>query len=478
MSSFSDLQVDQLFNTTDTNKQVYYTDMIYGYRNLDRFNDLVKLESYLQPVKDLQVYRYKKSVIDDLIEGNKISDSITANIESKDTMWSGDRDTLVFSYDKLPFDKDTAERIYNDLINSLGDPTTVNGKQDLALIPTNHRKASVFMENIILSMCNWKFANVKSELLMALKNSTDMVTDVQNAGVELSMIVGPTEASIISSLHSTCSDVITTLVANQASSTYALDGFIEGSSFMNNRYRATLREAMYPKLILRQYAGNTSVKDQVLMYLRRLLIELYIVSYYPYIHYLYINALYEKFKKNGDFVNMRVAALIRVAFTINALMTYTKVASEKFDPKTLEDKQSVLFRQWAQTLKNYMAALSRADFSDKDFSIKNVLSNLHDLSSKVVTQSMSIDELKESIQFSQVQVRSIIARLKQVNRERSKIIGEYSALLFFMFLIIIVSAVLIVFNFYKTYLMYGLIGICSGVILYSIVKTILSITKK
>lgn len=470
MTSFSSLEFDRLFNTTGTDKIVYYTDKIYGYKDFDTgFKDMVNLKQYFNPVSNLKISRYSKVLLDGLIDGK-------TSVVQADTNWTrGVDDVLVLDYNQGTFDTVIAERIYTDMINVLGYPNDATVKQRLAEVATNHRVASTFMENIVLSVCNWKYTNVKTELEIALKNNTQMIGDVVTAGREIQLMNGPKEASIISNLHNTCSEVLAKIVKNQAPSVYKLEGFVESPTFSLNRFRTTLREAMFSKLILREYARNNSVTDQVLMYVRRLLVELYIIAYYPYIHFQYINELLKKFKDAGNFVNMRVAALVRVAFTINVLLWYYQEGSEKFRDKTT--KQNVIVSQWAETLKNYMTALSRVDFKNKDASIQNIISDLHTLSAKVSTQSMSVDELKEGIVASQIQVRSIISRLKQINKERTKKMTQYSILVFLLLLVVVISAVLLTFNLFKNYVLYALIGICAIIIMYKLVVSILEIVK-
>jgi hypothetical protein len=162
---------------------------------------------------------------------------------------------------------------------------------------------------------------------------------------------------------------------------------------------------------------------------------------------------------------MRVAALIRVAFTINVLLSFFNYGAEKFSGQTKVDKQSVIITQWVETLKNYMTALSRVDFENKDLAITDLISNLHSLSSKVTSQSMSVDELKENIKASQLQVRSIVSRLRQVNKERSRNTTFYTLLVLFTILLIIISAVLIIFNFHKQNLLIILTGLSVYVLL-------------
>ena len=451
-SSQSSLQYDKLFSETGTNKVVYFTDKIYGYKNLDTdFDKMVRMGEYLNTVSDVTVRNSSvTSTQGDLTTNSSVTKS-----------W----DTVRISYKKGGLNTETVERIYNDMIVSLGNPNDMTVKQQLAEVATNHRKASVFMENVILSVCNWKFANVRTEVVGSLVNNTQVLSDVKEAGKEIQLLTGPKEASILANLHNTCSEVLAAMVKNQAPSTFLLSGFVEGDDFVFNEFRKNLSEAMFPKLILREYAGNNTIKDKVLMFVRRILIEMYIISYYPYIHFLYINELYKKFQQSGNFVNMRVAALIRVAFTINVLMSFFNYGADKFSGQTKVDKQSVIITQWVETLKNYMTALSRVDFENKDLAITDLISNLHSLSSKVTSQSMSVDELKENIKASQLQVRSIVSRLRQVNKERSRNTTFYTLLVLFTILLIIISAVLIVFNFHKQNLLIILTGLSVYVLL-------------
>lgn len=484
MTSFSSLKVDEMFNSVGNKKLVYYTDKIYGYKDFQSgFNDMVNMTDFLKPLTSLYVTRYNKSVIDKIINGTLDKEAISQQAPPGDNVnWvRGNEDILVIRYTlSKDYGTDLAEKIYRDMINAVGDPRDSLVKSSFAEVATNHSAASKFMENIILAMCNWKFENVKSQLNLFVSGDTvekkQMIDDVIQAGKETVML--PKQASIIENLHSTCSEAIATLVKNQAPSTYALEGFNENKVFAFNKFRTTLREVMFSKLILREYAGNTSISDQVLMYVRRLLVEVYIISYYPYIHFLYINALLKKFQSEGNFVNLRVAALARVAFTINMLLWYYNLSSDKF-PSTIHQKvyEQVIVSEWAETLKNYMTTLSRVNFNNKEASIQNIISDLHTLSSQVVSQSMSVDELKENIIASQIQVRSILARLKQISKERTKKITQYSILVFLLLLVVAVSAVLLTFNLFKNYVLYGVIGIASTIILYKLIVSIIDLVK-
>lgn len=279
MSSFYTSQFDKLFNATGNDKMVYYTDMIYGYKDLDTgFKSMVNLPEYFKPITGLTINRVTNESVNDVIDG-KSTTLVVDNANFK----GADKDELVISYtpsSSTQASMEQSERIYTNLIESLGNPSTAMVANDLAKVATDHRKAFTFMENIVLSICNWKFANVKTELLSSLQNSTVMLSDIKSAGEEMRVISKPKEASMMSNLHTTCSKAIESMVKNQAPSTYLLTGFAEGPSFTNNRFRTTLRESMYSKLILPEYKG-TNVKDEVLMYLRRLLVEVYVVSFYP-----------------------------------------------------------------------------------------------------------------------------------------------------------------------------------------------------
>ncbi len=482
MTSFSSLEFDKLFNPTGNDKIVYYTDKIYGYKDFNTgFKDMVNITDYLKPISQLAINRYSKDVINKIIDGTLTTSSIAREQPKSDNLnWERGNggDTLVMNYilaDSLP--TDIADRIYDDLIKSLGNPRDQSVKNNLAQVATDHRVASNFMENILISMCRWKYDNAKAKLLEALTNNKEMISEVTDAGNEIKMMGSPKESSILTNLHNTSIEAIRLLIKDQAPSTYRLEGFVERSNFHFNQFRTTLREVMFKKLILREYVGNTTIPDQVLVYIRRLLVELYIISHYPYIHFQYISELLKKFKETGNFINMRVAALVRVAFTINTLLWYYKEASSKFSETNKTEKHHVIVSEWAETLKNYMTALSRVDFTNKDATIQNIIADLHSLSSKVSTQSLSVEQLKDSIVASQVQVRSIITRLKQINKERSKKVAQYSMLVFFLLLIVIISAVLLVFNMFKNYLLYGLVGVCSLIIMYNLVISILELIK-
>lgn len=473
MSSFYTSQFDKLFNATGNDKVVYYTDMIYGYKDLDTgFKSMVNLEDYMKPVTQVTINRVTKESVSNVMKG-----AASALVVDNTNFQGADNDTLVVTYSPSTSGiTNVSNNIYTDLVAALGNPNDSKVGIELAKVATDHRKAYAFMENIILSICNWKYANVKTELLSSLQNSTTMLSDIQLAGEEIKNVTKPKESTIIANLHTTCSKAIEAMVKNQAPSTYLLSGFAEGPNFVSNTFRTILRESMYSKLVLPEYKG-ANIKDEVLMYVRRLLVEIYIVSYYPYIHFLYINELLKKFQTSGNFVNMRVAAMVRVAFTINSLITYYQVSSATTTDDTSTQKLNIIITQWAETLKNYMTAISRVDFKNKDATMQDVISNLHSMSTKVSTESLTIDELKDNIKTTQLEIRSILSLFKAVNNQRTTKVAQYGLLVFLLFAIVIASAVMIVFGLYPNYLLYALVGACSIIVIVKMAFAIMDLVK-
>jgi len=90
---------------------------------------------------------------------------------------------------------------------------------------------------------------------------------------------------------------------------------------------------------------------------------------------------------------------------------------------------------------------------------------------------MSVEELKDSIKENQLQLRSIMSLFKAINKDRSTKATQYGLMVFLLVCIVVVSAVMIVFNLYKNYLLYGLVGVCSVIIFTKVVFTLIELVK-
>ena len=457
-------------------KKAYYVDAIYKYADMKDFISYVNLPYYLQPIQTVSVNRFEKSAVDNLIstiidfDESIPTPTIPTNAPAliKDKKWgNGDKDVVTINFTTTN-DTSIAETVYNKLLTALEDPASASAQKKLAKLQNNHKLADKFMESIVTTLCEWKFEDLKSSLIGNVSLQTLGSADVLSAFNLINELTNIEMKTIMNDIHNLSGKAISSMVIRKKPSVYLLDGYTIGvgdvTALEQNKFKNLLREMIYDKLIIR----NLQSTDIELQYVRRILSEMYVIAYNPYVHFQYIKELEKKFQNEGDFVNMRVSALCKVMFTINTLLAL-------FDMYPAGQTNIVV--QWIGALKGYLSNLSRVDFNDPNVTIQDVISDVHELSSGVATRSMSIDEIKLQIKQSQLQIRSILARYSQMHKEQQKKAIQYNVLIVFIILLVAVSGVMIVTNYKKQYLMYVLASIVGLVIFTRTVMSIISMAK-
>lgn len=504
-------------------KKAYYVDVIYNYKDLDRgFQSQLNMSGMLESVQGVEVQRMNKQYVEDLITGmlkdftdvEPSKDDVTSstiqeqqngqNIKTvttiqrirtvneplkKDTLWSTPmNDVITMNVKTIPDQANMAAEIYASLVNKLQDASTnVGARKRLEDIPKEHRSAHNYMKDIIMAFCT-----VRLNQFMRILRSEAWIASVSGVGVEkvklafnkLKGLSSTQNDEIMLNIHRACSKSLASMVVRKKPSVYLLDGYApggDGTAFERNRFKNTLRDMIYERLIIRDIVADApSDTDAMIGYMRRILSEMYVNAFYPYIHFLYISELMDYFKKSGNFVNMRVAALSKVMFTVNMLIGFYEstqsqptFASGESGKKATEN----VLVHWVGTLKNYFVKLSAVDFKS-NMSLSDIIADSHELSSRVVEQSLSIDQLKERIQRVQLEIRSILTRYKQIHGQQKNAKLRYSFLIVFIFLLLIIGGTMITLDLHKQYLMYALTGIASLTVTISFVKLIMSIVAK
>jgi hypothetical protein len=228
-----------------------------------------------------------------------------------------------------------------------------------------------------------------------------------------------------------------------------------------------LRDAIYKKVVIREIKEKD---DNTYKYAKRLLTEMYIIAFFPYIHLLYITEMLKRFKQVGDFVNMRVAVLTKVMFAVNTLYAVYNKGKEL----NIQNDQSMYIKQLLDGLQKYAAKLSRVDFINERLGLGDVLVELHEKSNKVIEQSENVDELKTKIAQNQLEIRNLLSNVTSVDKEYRRRKIEFALVLTFLIMLILVSSALITMNMFVDYLKYGLAIVIGLILIVKIVFMIIS----
>jgi len=197
--------------------------------------------------------------------------------------------------------------------------------------------------------------------------------------------------------------------------------------------------------------GNET-EDFTIMYINKILADIFIKSCYPVIHYLFIDAMMKKYAQAGDFINIRLALLAKIFYTYyfidyinqNIYAADSALQSDSGKKATYDS----LFAQINTNLNNYLISINNIDISTQpgQNALANILKSLHDLSNQVVIKSENINELKGKITEHQLALRSIIAN---VDIERGKFgwkAFEFWFILTILLIVVLASGVLLFLN--------------------------------
>jgi hypothetical protein len=454
MSSFTP-EFDRLF-ATSTDKKLYYLDTIYSYKSAEEHQSLVNLEAYFSTITNAQLSKIDEAVVDRIIKKvPELPQGYTPVTE-----WTkSSKDTVSITYNLAPFNK-TA---FNEILAVLR--STVVGKKN---IETSHDIAHNYMVEIVSSVCQARYNALKKMVHSTVgNNNPQLVYNAILAMNRVNELAGGKEQSVLHNLRVTCADALDHIVQNKMFED--LSGFNENPAFNENPFRFALRKIMYEKLILREIEESN---DDILQYMKRVLVDLYIVSFYPLIHFLYITQLLKRFKKSGDFMNMRVASFVKVTFTIHTLLKLHEKASA-----FITSDESQLIMKLVENLKAYLTNLSNVKFSNSRYTLGDAATDLHDLSKKVNTQSMTVDELKRKIAQTQLQIRSNLGTFKGINEGLWLKKFEFNMLIAFVVMILVIAFVMLKMDLYVDYLMYGLSGIIAIVLIVKLISIIIELTK-
>ncbi len=219
------------------------------------------------------------------------------------------------------------------------------------------------------------------------------------------------------------------------------------------------------------------VEDNSIVYIKRILADLYIKTCYPLLHYDFINAMMMRYADEGDYVNVRIALLAKVFITYYFVEYIEKYI---FSPDTLltkerKDSYGDMFNRISTNVNNYLTSLNNIDVNSTPG--KNVLADIirsvHDISNKVVADSQDINEIKDQIDQNQKALRNILANNEIIKDSFNVRVIEFWISVAVVFTILIVCSVLLVLNMHQ-YVFYVTGSVIIAIILIIVVRWIRS----
>lgn len=475
---------NKYFGEEATETVIYNLDTINKYRDLADFQAVINIERFLKRVTDANITKDDPTVVlDNIAEENYRSLKLSANQKPvwtseqpgfvpETAFQTADRDMIRIQYQTTDLDQASFNDIITKLRASIGN---LNGGVDFA---SNHVKANDYIETIVLAICQWKYGEFKKVVKTAVSKGAAnriLLSPMISAFTQVLDLMDMKEKNTLNALMAASKSILKEATERKRLDYFMVAGLNEsGSDKIGNMapfsapINYKLKDAIYKKLVLREI---TEKDDNTYKYAKRLLTEMYIIAFFPYIHLLYITEMLKRFNQVGDFINMRVAVLTKVMFAVNTLYAVYNKGKELM----IQSEQSMYIKQLLDGLQKYAAKLSRVDFVNERLGLGDVLVELHEKSNQVIEQSQNVDELKAQIAQDQLEIRNLLSNVKSVDKEYRKRKIEFALVLTFLIMLVLASSTLITLNMFVDYLKYALAIIIGLILIVKIVMMIVSL---
>lgn len=395
------MDINTLFND-QSKERVYYVDMVKDYASPVSFKSYVNPDTFIKTPTGINLLPQSKEIVR---EGITMTDA-KARLDKTSKWTEGSEDSILI---KPVSTNITPEhfKLLLDRLATVSKDASVDGNRPSA----DQVKGSNYLKQIVFEVCVWKLGLLKPTVNKFVEMDASLPGPLKVALRTISAVDGD-EQYLLRNLITYTGEALAELVATKKLNELLVHGLQE-EDFTTTIYY-TLREVLFHKF----YPSTPTLsllKDSEYEYFKRAYISLFITSFYPLIHFIYIESLVEMYRKKGDFVNMRIAALVRIPFVLNILTVIKNIGRRKVDGKTTlistypEVNTGMTYEQMLESIEKeinaYMKKLSKIDFNGKT-TLKDIAIDLHAISAKVASQSEQIDYLKNKIADEQLEIRA------------------------------------------------------------------------
>jgi hypothetical protein len=355
-----------------------------------------------------------------------------------------------------------------DIVTQL--KSTLQQFSDTQSVVSSHENFNNYSIAIMKAICKWRY----SIILNGMKaNATSLPADIKPVVAYLTSI----GENVLVDINELCMKSVQKLVDNSSQNNFVLSTFFEGGADLSatkESVRYKLRDDMLRSFVLK--LDNTP-DTNVLIQLKHILLDLYIISMYPLIHYIYITSLLNRYKKQGEFRFMREAVFARatcVIFTLTSL--YDK--SQSLTDGTAEfDGNLTTVSNTISTVYTYIQKLINIQFGNDKYDWTNVINEVSKISLNVSSKSLTIQQLKEQVQKVQLQIRTDIDTYKMANGSYDTKIIIYRFMIVVTIFFVIICGALLITDVNTLYFVYG-VSVLLGILLFiKIIETISTLLK-
>lgn len=448
------------------NSYVYYVDTVYEYTDFNAFKALLAFDAFLGDYNNPVLRKVDYAAVQERIR--KKPDP--PNVSTTWTSWQ--RDTVEIMYTRNRTFTTSPSSLVNEIMQSTKDIK-------LNEVSKSHNTANMFMEQVMFSIGKWKYTDLRDKLVKNYNQppNSNIDINIKTAINRIGALVGQTNDAILAELKKASADALDFWVKDKPAELFLIAGLNEGGSFNTTSIRNALRDYIYKNLYL---TAINEPNDAVLQYMKRILADLFIVCFYPYLHYLYASQLQVYFLKRGNFINMRAATSAKINVVINsmkAIKMYADGGNESIaSPNQVLTAQEITQLTAIQTkLQEYLDNLSNPVFEEPNKKYGDIDIEIRNLSKDVYDTNLTIDDLKKWIKDTQLQIRSHSTIYKGMDGVLNTKKIQYILHIFFIVVLLAVVGTLIKFNLYLDIVMYVLSFIIAFFVIVRIASIIVSL---
>lgn len=474
-----------LYESADNNnKAVYNVDnLLYNYTSQDTFNNNVMPASFFTKVTGITLKREDPSDVSSRMNDNDSTNptqlptslAFTDDSTSNEVKVDITRDTV--TYTSVDLMEQIKERL--DIVitkNKKNQDIISNAKGD---VTKSNTVFDDYMRGIISAAClkcMWDAASHAYPVNDGTSSSETL--DMAAMVVTTNVASNPAKLKqVFQHLSDTAKESLRLALAGMPQvRTDIMSNFNNTSTSFTRPLYYYLRTDMINKLNFPSTAIPAQ-EDDVSIYIKRILTDLYIKTCYPLLHYDFIDGMMRRYAVEGDYINVRIALLAKVFMTFYFVQYINKNVFAVDTTLTSERKNNYndMFTRINTNINNYMTGLNNIDVNSTPG--KNVLADIirsvHDISNKVVQDSQDIDGVRLEIDQYQKGLRNIVANNEIMKHAFTVKVIEFWIMVSLLFTILIVCCVLLVLNM-SQYVYYVTGVVIVGIIIMVVIRWIRS----
>lgn len=439
-SSYYQNNLSFLYESSDKKKPAVYSidTLLFTYTNKDTFNNNLVPSTFFNNIDTVQLKREK--VADVSARSGEVDEGIKLPL------------TTDIAFTENAADSEIRVDIGRGKQMPISILTMINDASKNVFVINNasksHKAYDSYMRGILSAVCSYcmrealrrvyPIPNVTTQSL--LEGAQILSEGISNGKRDLAFnIVSETSRKCLIDILNKYTKIRTDIVSN----------FNNTSNSFTRPLYYQLRSDMLTKLYLPTNV-IPDMEDYPMLYIKRIVVDTYIKTCYPLLHYDFMEAMMQKYADSGDFVNVRIALLAKIFF-VHYFVDY--IRENIFLPDNqLTASKKVEFQSIINVintnLNNYLVSLNNINMSSTPGKneLADIISSLHKLSADVVQKSQNSETLKEEIRTNQLALRNVISNSEDMQQKYKAKVFEFVFNVVLVILFVIVCGVLLVFN--------------------------------